>query len=104
MNFTTNGKELPANKETFINERKQFFDNANNSYLIVVKSSKRPLAVLNNIAMYSVAQVMDSDSKEIWHEFYPSILTEHQAKRIVAKLEEEPNRFNNEQQKGNHQG
>lgn len=111
MNLTTQGKEIPSNAETFIHERKQATCQVlkdekfvNENFTIIVKSSRRPLLILNAIAMYSIAQVIDHNEREVWHELYPSILTEQQAKRIIEKVESELNRFINEHEKGNHQG
>lgn len=82
-----NGEEI-ADNEGLIFSLRENITSDGLLYEVVVKTSKKALIDLHGRKMYSVAQVLNHNKYEVFHEVYPSILRETQAKRIINAIKD----------------
>lgn len=85
MNTVTHEQEVPDNDQMIFVKRVPIQFNEL-PHEIVIKCSRKHFFQLKDIRMYSTAQILNNDKKEIWHELYASILTEQQADKMIEKI------------------
>lgn len=85
MNTITNGTELPDNTKMLYCKREKT-THEGKVYELVIKASKEPLFEARGTKAFTAVQVLDENKKEIQSEFYPQIIPEEQAEKMMENL------------------